>query len=310
MTERLQFNGRVAIVTGAGGGVGREHALLFAERGASVVVNDIGGFDRAVGRQLGDADTVAKEIVERGGSAVAVTESITRVGGAKAVVQAALDAFGRLDIVVNNAGILRSRDFHEMTEELWDEVLDVNLRGSFLVTQAAWVHLREQQYGRIVFTTSNSGLLGIPGSSAYAASKAALWGLVRVLALEGETLGINANAVAPMALTGMSAQSRAAPRSWRDGTGDEWGRRLSPSLVSPVVAWLAHESCQLSGEVFSAAGGRIARFFMGLVPGFVDDELSIEAVRDHMEEIRREEGYEVLDRAFEEGRRLHRRLLG
>jgi len=308
--ERARFDGRVAVITGAGGGLGREHARLLASRGASVVVNDVGGFDPVAGRALGDASAVVDEIVSSGGAAVASGDSVTTSIGAEAIIRTAIDSFGRVDIVVNNAGILRSCDFGEMTEQMWDEVIGVNLRGAYVVTRAAWRYMAEQGYGRIVFTTSNSGLLGVPGSSAYAASKAALWGLTRVLALEGGSVGIHANAVAPIAFTGMSAQSRTVPASWRDGQGDEWAARLAPSYVAPVVAWLAHEQCELNGEVLSAAAGRVARFFMGLSPGVVDDELSIETVRDRIDEIRLEDGYDVLNRAFDEGRRLRRRLLG
>ncbi|HEV8296373.1 MAG TPA: SDR family NAD(P)-dependent oxidoreductase [Acidimicrobiales bacterium] len=304
-----RFDGRVALVTGAGGGVGRQHARLLASRGAAVVVNDVGGFDATASRALGDAEAVAAEIVTAGGRAVASPVSIATGEGAHAAVQQALDAFGRIDIVVNNAGILRSRDFHEMTEELWDEVIAVNLRGSYLVARAAWPHLREQGYGRVVFTTSNSGLLGVPGSSAYAASKAALWGLTRVLALEGAPLGIHTNAVAPIAFTEMSRQSRAVPAAWREGDGDEWAQRLDPAHVAAAVGWFVHEECDLNGEVLSAAGGRVARFFMGLTNGVLSDELSIEVVRDRLDEVMLEDGYEVLDRAFEEGRRLRRRVL-
>jgi NAD(P)-dependent dehydrogenase (short-subunit alcohol dehydrogenase family) len=308
--ERARFDGRVAVITGAGGGLGREHALLLASRGASLVVNDVGGFDPVAGRPLGDAAAVVDEIVTLGGTAVASVDSITTSQGAEAIVRTAIDSYGRVDIVVNNAGILRSCDFQAMTEQIWDEVLGVNLRGSYLVTRAAWTHMADQGYGRIVFMTSNSGLLGVPGSSAYAASKAGLWGLMRVLALEGASAGIHANAVAPIAFTRMSSQSRTVPASWREGGGDEWSARLAPSYVAPVVAWLAHENCELNGEVLSAAGGRVARFFMGLSPGVVDDELSIETVRDRIGDIRLEDGYDVLNRAFDEGRRLRRRLLG
>ena len=278
--------------------MGREHALLLAGRGAAVVVADVS-----------EPGPVVEEIRARGGTAVGVTGDVASADEGGAIVGAAVAAFGRVDIVVNNAGILRSHDVVGTTDAVWDEVLGVNLRGSFVVTRAAWPVMRAQGYGRVVLTTSNSGLLGIPGSSAYAASKAALWGLVRVLALEGAELGISTNAVAPLAFTTMSAQSRAAPPSWRSGEGDEWAARLSPALVSPVVAWLAHEACELNGEVLSAAGGRVARFFLGLTPGFVDDELTVESVRGHEADILAEDGYEVLASASEEGRRLHRRLM-
>ncbi|MFI5053474.1 MAG: SDR family NAD(P)-dependent oxidoreductase, partial [Acidimicrobiia bacterium] len=216
----------------------------------------------------------------------------------------------RVDIAVSNAGILRSADVADTTDALWDEVIGVNLRGAFMVARAAWRPMSAQGYGRVVFTSSNSGLLGVAGSSAYAASKAALWGLTRVLALEGESLGIHTNAIAPLAFTPMSAQSRAAPESWRSGEGDEWAARLAPARVSPVVAWLVHEDCTLNGEMLSAAGGRVARFFLGLTAGVVDDALTVESVRDHEAEILREDGYEVLGRATDESKRLYRRLRG
>ena len=239
----LRFDGRVAIVTGAGRGMGREHALLLAHRGAAVVVDDISG-----------ADVVVDEIRAAGGTALAHTVGIAAADDAEAVVTAALDRFGRVDVVVCNAGILRSADIVDTTDELWDDVLGVNLRGAFMVARAVWRPMAAEGYGRVVFTSSNSGLLGVPGSSAYAASKAALWGLTRVLALEGEVLGIHTNAVAPLAFTAMSAGSRAVPESWRSGEGDAWAARLSPAMVSPVVAWLGHEDCTLNGEVLSAGG--------------------------------------------------------
>jgi NAD(P)-dependent dehydrogenase (short-subunit alcohol dehydrogenase family) len=286
----LRFHGRVVVVTGAAGGLGRAHVRLLRARGASVVANDVGDIDE---------DGI-----------VQVTSDLSTPAGAALVIEAAMDTYGRVDVVVNNAGVLRSHDLADTTDEVWDEVLGVNLRASFLLTRAAWPSMVEAGYGRVVFTTSNSGLLGIPGSSAYAASKAALWGLTRVLAIEGEPHGIHVNAVAPMAFTAMSSASRAAPRSWRSGQPDAWGARLDPSTVSPVVAWLSHEGCGLTGEVLSAAGGRVARFFLGLTPGVVDESLTIEAVRDQQDAILAKAGFEVLRRASDEAVALHRRLMG
>ena len=300
MSERVRFDGRVAIVTGAGTGIGAAHARLLAERGGAVVVNDL---------DPEAAHSVAADIGAAGGSAVSHAGDIATEHGAGTLVAAALERFGRIDIVVNNAGLLRSAPFAEMTTDLWDRVVAVNLRGTFLVTHAAWPHMAAQGYGRIVSTTSNSGLLGVAGSSAYAAAKAGVWGLTRSLAIEGAPLGINVNAVAPIAYTAMSQQSKIAPRAWRTGEGDEWSRRLDAAQISPVVGWLAHEDCTVSGRVFSAAGGRVARFAMHVTEGFVAEHLTIEDVRDGQAELLTEESGVEYHAAFEEGRDLHRRLL-
>jgi NAD(P)-dependent dehydrogenase (short-subunit alcohol dehydrogenase family) len=280
--------------------MGRSHAVLLAARGASVVVNDVAA---------AHATAVTQEIRAAGGAAIAHVRGIDTTDGARSCVRAARVAVGRVDLGVCHAGSRRSADVADRPDDLWDEVLGVNLRGAFLVARAAWEPMRDRGFGRIVLTTSNSGLLGVPGSSAYAASKAGLWGLTRVLALEGADRGIHTNAVAPVAYTEMSATSRLAPPAWRDGEGDAWSARLDPAAVSPVVAWLGHEACTLNGEVLSAAGGRVARFFIALTPGVVDDALTIESVRDHESEIVRDDGYEVPGGAAEETRQLHRRLM-
>ena len=295
----LELAGQAAIVTGAARGLGRCHAELLAERGASVVIADVAGVDEAV-----------EAIVSAGGRAVGCTGSVTERTAAEAMVAAAVEAFGGIHIVVNNAGILRSADLGELTDELWDSVVEVSLRGTMNVTRAAWPLMAEQGYGRVVSTTSNSGLLGIAGSTAYAAAKAGIYGMTRALAIEGEPLGIGVNAVAPMAYTDMSATSRIAPRRWRSGEGDSWSNQLEPRRVSPAVAWLCHRDCALTGEVLSSAGGRVARFFMALTEGFADDELTPELVRDHLDEVLDTEGHAVLPRASDEGLALHRRLLG
>src|SRR3954452_12171011 len=268
----LGFDGKVAIITGAGGGLGREHALLLASRGALVVVNDLGGSVHGEGGSAGPAETTAKEIQNLGGEAVADTNSVATPEGGQAIVQTALDAFGRIDIVVNNAGILRDKSFHHMTPDLVDPVIDVHLRGAFYVTQPAWVHMREQQYGRVIVTASSAGLYGNFGQANYCAAKMGLVGLAHVLAQEGGRYNIKANVIAPVAGTRMT----------REIFGD-LSDKLDPALVSPVVAWLAHEDCPVSGHAYSVAAGLVARIFIGVGPGYMrtDAPLTIEDVRDH-----------------------------
>jgi NAD(P)-dependent dehydrogenase (short-subunit alcohol dehydrogenase family) len=278
----LRFDGRVAIVTGAGGGLGREHALLLASRGARVVVNDLGGATDGTGASAGPAERAVKEIADLGGEAVADTSTVATVEGGQAIVDTALETFGRVDIVISNAGILRDKAFHNMTPELLDPVLDVHLKGAFHVIRPAWVKMREASYGRVLVTTSNSGILGNFGQSNYGAAKMGLVGLARVLAQEGARHNIRVNVLAPIARTRMT-QELLGPLA----------PKLDPGLVAPVAAWLVHEDCPVTGEVYSAGGGRVARFFVGLTHGYADPDLTPEGVRDHFDEIRDETGYTV-----------------
>ena len=278
----LGYDGKVAIITGAGGGLGREHALLLASRGARVVVNDLGGSVTGEGGDAGPAHTVAKEIEDAGGIAVADTNSVSTPEGGEAIVQTAIDNYGRVDIVINNAGILRDKTFHNMTPEFLEPVLDVHLKGAFFVTRPAWIKMREQGYGRVINTSSNSGVLGNFGQSNYGAAKMGLVGFTRVLAAEGAKYNIKVNAICPVARTRMT-EELLGPLA----------EKLDPKLVTPIVAWLAHEGCPVSGEIYSAAGGRIARFFIGLTEGYYNANLTLEDVRDNFEQIRNEEGYIV-----------------
>jgi NAD(P)-dependent dehydrogenase (short-subunit alcohol dehydrogenase family) len=278
----LRFDGRVAVVTGAGGGLGREHALLLAARGASVVVNDLGGAVDGSGASSDPAKATADEIVAAGGKAVSDGSSVATPEGGKAIVDTALEAFGRVDIVVNNAGILRDKTFQNMTPEQLEPVLDVHLRGAFNVTRPAWLQMREQRYGRVLLTSSNAGILGNFGQSNYGAAKMGLVGLARVLAQEGAKYGIAVNVLAPIARTRMT-QDLLGPA----------GAQLDPRLVAPVAAFLVHQDCPVTGEIFSAGGGRVARFFVGLTRGYVNPDLRPEDVRDHFDQIRAEPGYTV-----------------
>ncbi|GGO31305.1 SDR family oxidoreductase [Microbispora bryophytorum] len=277
--SELRFDGRVAIVTGAGHGLGRSHALLLGRRGAKVVVNDLGGALDGTGASSGPAAEVAELIVKNGGEAVASTDDVATPEGAEAIVRTALDAFGRVDVVVNNAGILRDRSFGKMTVEEFDAVIAVHVRGSFLVSRAAFPHMKEQAYGRIVNTSSPAGLFGNFGQANYSTAKMGLVGLTKTLGIEGARANIRANAIAPVAWTRMTETLLPA----------EFESRFAPERVSPLVAYLAHESCETSGEVFSVGAGRIARVFVAEGPGWRTDDLTAEAIRDNWESVMAEQ---------------------
>lgn len=282
MTAELGFDGKVALITGAGGGLGRQHALLLASRGALVVVNDLGGAVDGSGSDVGAAQKVVNEIKTLGGEAVADTNSVATAEGGTAMVKSAIDNFGRIDIVINNAGILRDKSFHNMDPSLMNPVFDVHLKGAFHVTQPAFVHMREQGFGRIVSTSSAAGLFGNFGQTNYGAAKMGLVGFTRVLAVEGAKFNIKANAIAPLAHTRMT-------ENLLGGLGE----KLGSEFVAPVVAYLAHEDCPVSGEVFSVGGGRVARIFIGETQGYFNAKLSMEDVRDNFDAIRNEDGYAV-----------------
>jgi len=243
------LDGRVVIITGAGGGLGREYALLLADEGARVVVNDLGGARDGSGSGQAMADTVVDEIRQLGGTALANYDSIATEDGAQSLVDSALREFGALDGVVNNAGILRDGAFHKMSAENWDAVLKVHLYGGFHVTRAAWPHLRERKFGRIVMATSTSGIFGNFGQANYGAAKLGLVGLINTLAIEGAKYGILANAVAPMAATRMTTDI--APPELLD--------KLPPAQVAPVVGYLMSEQCTDTGSVYIVGGGNIQR---------------------------------------------------
>lgn len=301
MTNPLQFDERVAVITGAGGGLGKEYALLLASRGARIVVNDTGGSVTGDGSDGGAADAVAAEIGQAGGQAVPDTHSVTTPEGGKAIVDTAIRAWGRVDIVINNAGIVRDAPFEDMTANLLEPLLDVHLKGAFHVTRPAWKVMREQRYGRVVNTCSAAGILGAERMSNYGAAKTGLIGFTRVLAAEGADHDIKVNAVAPIAYTRMLAHSvdgagrpeDASAQAVLDDLVGQYLRKLDPALVAPVVAYLAHQDCPVSGEIYTAGAGHVARFFIGRTTGFYSPALSLEDVRDHLGEIRDETGYTV-----------------
>lgn len=278
----LRYDDRVAVVTGAGRGLGRAHALLLADRGAAVLVNDVGGPVDPNETNTDPAQGVVDEIVARGGRALADQTSVTSPAGGQAIIEKAIDEFGRVDIVVNNAGFLRDRAFHNLSPDEVNEVIEVHLKGAFWVSQPAWRHMRDQRYGRVICTSSAAGLFGNFGQANYGAAKMGLVGLVHVLAVEGARHNINVNAIAPIARTRMT-QDVLGPIA----------ERLDPELVSPLVGWLAHEECTTSGRIYTVGGGRIARLFVGMTQGktWRASDLSPESVRDGFEEIEKLESW-------------------
>jgi NAD(P)-dependent dehydrogenase (short-subunit alcohol dehydrogenase family) len=274
VSSTLSYEGRVVIVTGAGGGLGRAHALAFAVRGARVVVNDLGGASDGSGSDAGPAAAVAAEIVAAGGEAIANTDSVATREGGESIVQSALDTWGRLDVLVSNAGILRDRSFAKMSTAEFDSVLDVHLRGSFFVGQPAFRAMKEAGYGRIIFTTSSSGLYGNFGQSNYGAAKLGIVGLMKTLAIEAASAGVTVNALAPTAATRLTL---------RLGEPEE-NSPLGPDRVTPAVLALAHESSQVNGEVLLAGGGWFARAVIGMTRGWdgpLDRPATEQEILDH-----------------------------
>jgi len=242
----LVFDNKVVIVTGAGNGLGRSHAMLFAKHGARVVVNDLGGSLHGEGNSTSAADTVVEEIKAAGGEAVANYDSVD--DGDK-IVKTALDAYGQIDVVVNNAGIIRDSSFGKMQHEDWDMVYRVHLRGAFAVTHAAWPYMREQEYGRVIFTASPAGIYGNFGQANYGTCKLGCYGLCRTLSVEGASKNIHVNTISPVAKSRMT--EHILPPEIID--------RLSPEHVSPLVVYLGHESCKETGGLFEVGAGWYAK---------------------------------------------------
>jgi NAD(P)-dependent dehydrogenase (short-subunit alcohol dehydrogenase family) len=274
-TPDLRYDGRVAVITGGGRGLGREYALLLASRGAKVVVNDIGGSLTGEGVDKGPAHDVAAEIKAAGGEAIACTESVTTAAGGQAIVGAALECFGRIDVLVHNAGNVRRALLKDMSYDDFDAVLDVHLRGAFHVVRPAFGLMCEAGYGRIVLTSSIGGLYGNAEVANYAAAKAGVIGLVNVAALEGAEHGVRCNGIVPAAVTRMA-----------EGLDTSAYPPMGPELVAPTVGWLSHESCTVSGELFIAIAGRVARAVVAETPGVHRDSWTVEDVAEHIDAIR------------------------
>lgn len=274
MSQTLRFDERVAVITGAGNGLGRHYALELAKRGAGVVVNDLGCSKHGEGSSTSPADEAVEEIRALGGKAVASYDDVATVAGGKAVVQAALDVFGRIDILINNAGIIRDGFFARMGEENWDAVLDVHLKGAFCVTAPAFREMRKRSYGRIVMTASGSGIFGNVGQANYASAKMGLVGLTNVLKLEGLKRNIRCNVVAPIAGT----------RLTRGVVTPEIFDRLKVEYVTPVVLYLCSERCRDTGLIINAGFGHYSRSAMLTAPGVdLSDGRAIPTPEDVME---------------------------
>lgn len=273
--QAIDFTGQVALITGAGRGLGREYALEIARRGGKVVVSDIGG----VGDQDGSwAEKVVAEIALSGGSAVACHDTVATAAGGQAIVDKALEGFGRIDVVIHNAGFLRPAYLEDMTDAQFREVLDVHLLGAFYVCRAAWANMQHQRYGRLVLTSSSS-VFGYPACSNYVAAKAGIFGLVTALASEGRSYGIGVNAVLPYAVSDIVKDN--PPRGETPETTIAALRKINDRrhsrAVSPLVAYLASSSCQVTGQAFSALSGRFARMSLFLADGWVANSDTVNA---------------------------------
>jgi NAD(P)-dependent dehydrogenase (short-subunit alcohol dehydrogenase family) len=277
--SEYRFDDRVAVVTGAARGIGRAYVRLLADRGASVVVNDLGGSMEGDGADAEPAFAVATEIVEAGGDAIADTNDVATVDGAQAMIDAAIAQFGRVDILVNNAGIIRWGGFPEADADNLARHLAVHVGGSFNTTRAAWPHMVDQGYGRVVMTTS-TGVFGRPDNVSYAAAKGGVIGLARSLATAGVPHGINVNCIAPAAGTRMGGEGLAY---------------MPPDFVAPMVAYLAHEACTVSGEIYVAGARRFARIVVALTEGYVHatPDPTVEDVAENWATINDETGYYV-----------------
>ncbi len=274
----LGLKGRTAVITGAGGGLGRAHALLFAQHGANVVVNDLGGNFDGTGKGSAMADQVVDEIKAAGGNAAANYDSVSTEEGANGIIKTAVDTFGTIDILVNNAGILRDKSFAKMTEEDWDLVQAVHVKGAYYCTKAAWPIMRENKYGRIVLTSSASGIYGNFGQTNYSTAKMGLIGFGQTLALEGEKNNIRTNIIAPVAASRMT-ESLMPPNVLE---------KLKPEFVAPLVVYLCSENIDVNGEIYEVGAGAVSRIETLRSVGCAlnpDDGVSVEDIAANWEKI-------------------------
>ena len=271
-----RFDGRVAVITGGGRGLGRAYALLLAARGARIVVNDVGAGMTGEGSDTGPAADVVREIEAAGGEAIASAASVATPEGGQAIVQAALDRFGRIDILIHSAGNVRRAPLGEMSVEDFEAVLDVHLRGAFHVVRAAFPAMCAAGHGRIVLTGSINGLYGKSDVVNYSVAKAGLIGLSHTIGIEGAAFGVTSNVIVPAAVTRMS-----------EGVDTSAFPPMDPEMVAPAVAWLAHDSCTISGEIFVAMGGRVARAFVAESKGVYHPAWTIEQIAADIDAIRR-----------------------
>jgi NAD(P)-dependent dehydrogenase (short-subunit alcohol dehydrogenase family) len=297
----IDFDGQVAIVSGAGRGLGRLYAHDLARRGASVVVNDVGSTTSGEGHDASVADQVVAEIRDRGGVAIASHDSVATADGGAAIVRAAIEHFGRVDAVVSNAGIFQTRPFDELTAQEWSQMLRVHLDGAFHLGQPAYRQMATQGYGRMVFIASSAGLFGQPESAHYAAAKAGIVGLANVLAIEGARHGIRVNTVLPFGYSRMVTETAGD----RDGLEPEPGflHAIEPELVVPIVTFLASRECELTHHAFSACAGRFARVFVGLAQGWLADRgraPTAEDVAEHLAQVAASDPFTIPRSIFDE----------
>ncbi|MGK8503059.1 SDR family NAD(P)-dependent oxidoreductase [Nocardia asiatica] len=281
--RELRFDGRVAVITGAGRGLGRAYALLLAAKGAKVVVNDLGSSVRGDSVEADPAAEVVAEIEAAGGTAVACTASVATAAGGQAIIDTALDRYGRLDILVHNAGNVRYGSLRELSYEDFDAVLDVHLRGAFHVVRPAFPVLADAGYGRVVLTSSIGGLYGNKGVANYAVSKAGVIGLSNVVALEGAEFGVRSNVIVPAAVTRLA-----------DGLDTSSYPPMGPELAAPAVGWLAHESCSITGEMLVSVAGRVARAYVAETPGVYRPSWTVEGIAEQIDAIRDTTGSWIL----------------